>query len=115
MGSLPFTTDPHRMGLYLPMGQTRESPSLIIPFYKMDKSELEHIVRANLDKQGITDESYIQDVIIEAETQYENRRKVHEASKELKRLMTLKAEGAKLMQLGAKKWREVYYPAIKRL
>lgn len=110
MGTLAFSRDSKRKGLYVPLGQTKESPSLVVPFYKMERSELDHIVRANLAEQGITDESTVQAVIDEAETQYEQRRKVDEARKELKRLMDLRRQGAKLMSVGNKKWKQAFYP-----
>ena len=44
------------MGLYVPLGQSKENPSLLVPFYKMERSELDDIVRLELSKQGITDE-----------------------------------------------------------
>jgi len=114
VGNLAFIQDSRRRGLYVPLGQTKESPSLVIPFYKIDRGELDHIVRANLAEQGITEESKVQAVIDEAETQYEQRRKVEEARQELKRLMELKRQGATLMSVGNKKWRQAFYPAIKK-
>ena len=110
MGSLSFQRNPNRLGLYIPMGQTKESPSLVIPFYKMERSELDDIVRLELAKQGITDESTVQAICDEAEEQYEQRRKVAEAQVELRRLMELKRQGAKLMLMGDGKWKEVFYP-----
>ncbi len=111
MGNIAFQPDPGRLGLYVPLGKTKSSPSLVIPFYKMERSELDEIVRVALAEQGITEESEVQAIIDEAETQYEERRKVEEARVELKRLMELKRQGKKLMSVGNKKWREVYYPS----
>ncbi len=110
MGSLTFQQDANRLGLYVPLGQTKENPSIVVPFYKMERSELDDIVRLELSKQGITDESTVQAICDEAETQYESRRKVEEARKELRRLMELKKQGKKLMSVGGKKWKEVFYP-----
>lgn len=112
MGRLPFVKDPRRLGLYVPLGQTKESPSLVVPFYKMERGELDEIVRAALGEQGITDESTVQAIIDEAETQYEERRKVEEARQNLRKYMNLRKQGKKLMSIGGKKWREVHYPAI---
>lgn len=109
MGSIAFQPDPSRLGLYVPLGQTRDSPSLVIPFYKMERSELDEIVRAALAEQGITEESRVQAIVDEAETQYEERRKVEEARVELRRLMELKKQGAKLMRMGGK-WNQAFYP-----
>ena len=114
MGTLAFSKDSQRAGLYVPLGQTKKNPSLVIPFYKMERNELDDIVRMELAKQGITEESKVQAVIDEAETQYEERRKVEEARQELKRLMELKRQGATLMSVGNKKWRQAFYPAIKK-
>ena len=118
MGSIAFQPDPGRLGLYVPLGQTKKSPSLVIPFYKMERSELDDIVRIELAKQGITEESEVQVVIDEAETQYEQRRKVEEARQELKRLMELKRQGLTLMSIGNKKWRAgqktAVYPQLKK-
>lgn len=114
MSRLSFVQDKNRLGLYVPMGQTKEDPSLVIPFYKMDRSELEEIVRANLEKQGITDETHIQTLIDEAETQYEKRKKEHEAHLELKRLMKIREDGGKLMQVGYRKWKQAFYPGVKK-
>ncbi len=110
MGNIAFQPDPDRLGLYVPLGQTKDSPSLVIPFYKMERSEIDEIVRAALEEQGITDESQVQAVIDEAETQYEQRRKEAEASKELRRLMEIKRQGGKLMSVGNKKWKQAFYP-----
>ncbi|KKM23387.1 hypothetical protein LCGC14_1615750 [marine sediment metagenome] len=113
MANLAFQRDDHRLGLYVPLGQTKESPSLVVPFYKMERSELDDIVRLELSKQGITDESQVQAICDEAEAQYEQRRKVAEASKELRRLMEIRARGGKLMSVGPKKWRQAFYPGGK--
>ncbi len=112
MGNLTFQRDDHRLGLYVPLGQTKESPSLVVPFYKMERSELDDIVRLELSKQGITDEAAVQAICDEAETQYEERRKVEEARQELKRLMEIRARGGKLMSVGNKKWAQVFYRPI---
>lgn len=113
MANLAFARDANRLGLYVPLGQTKESPSLVVPFYKIDKSELDEIVRANLAEQGITDEADVQAVIDEAEVQYEQRRKVEEARKELRRLMAIREGGGKLMSVGNKKWKQAFYPGGK--
>lgn len=66
-----------------------------------------------MQKQGISKESDVQAVIENAEAGYENRVKVEEARKELRRLMALKSGGAKLMQVGFRKWKQVFYRPIK--
>ena len=66
-----------------------------------------------MQKQGITNEADVQAVIESAEADYEARLKVGEARRELRRLMALKAEGAKLMQVGFRKWKQVFVRPIK--
>ena len=107
---------PTRKGLYLPMEQNGQSPSLLFPLTKSlnDRSELDELIRAELDKLGITKESDVQAIVDKAETDYEERVKLDEARKEVRRLMALRAEGKKLMQVGHKKWAEAHYPAFKR-
>ena len=114
MPNITFQPDAGRLGLYVPLGQTKNSPSLVVPFYKMERSELDEIVRAALEEQGITEESEVQAIIDEAETQYEERRKVEETRVELRRLMEIKRQGGKLMQMGYRKWKQVFYPSGKR-
>lgn len=98
-----------RRGLLLPQGMNKTNPSLIFPLDGVERSELDELARALLQKQGITKEVDVQAVIENAEADYENRIKVAEARKELRRLMALKAEGAKLMQVGFRKWKQVFY------
>ena len=99
-----------RYGLYIPTEGTRENPNLIFFLPKTDRSQLDELVRAQLEKQGITNESEVQRIVSEAEEDYERRIKIDESIKEIKRLMALKAEGKTLMSVGHKKWREAYYP-----
>ena len=102
-----------RRGLLLPMGMNKANPGLIFPLDKTDSSELDELARALLQKQGITKEADVQAVIDSAEADYEKRIKVGEARTELRRLMALRAEGAKLMQVGFRKWKQVFYRPIK--
>ena len=113
MPNITFQPDAGRLGLYVPLGQTKNSPSLVVPFYKMERSELDEIVRAALEEQGITEESEVQAIIDEAEAQYEERRKVEETRVELRRLMEIKRQGGKLMQMGYRKWKQAFYPGGK--
>lgn len=57
----------------------------------------------------MTRESDIQRIFDEAEKGYEYRRKVQEASNELRRLMSIRAEGKSLMKVNGK-WKEAFYP-----
>lgn len=102
-----------RRGLLLPQGMNKANPALIFPLDGLDKSELDELARALLQKQGISKEADVQAVIEKAEVDYENRIKVGEARKELRRLMELRASGAKLMQIGFRKWKQVFYPGRK--
>ena len=111
MPRLHFSRRPNRKGLYLPMEQVSQNPSLLFPLTKStDLGLLEEQIRIELEKVGITKESEVQAVLDKAEEDYEVRIKVEEARKELRRLMKLRAEGKKLMSVGNKKWKEVYYP-----
>jgi len=104
----------NRIGLGLEMGQSQENPILLFPLLpKTDPSELDELVRNELEKQGITKESEVQTIVNTAEAEYEYRVKVQEARKEVRRLMALRAEGKSLMQVGNRKWKEVYYPRNK--
>lgn len=69
-------------------------------------------MRSELAKQGVTKESVINKIVDEAEKQYEMRIKIAEAKAEVKRLMGIKAGGGKLMQVGYRKWKQAFYPAV---
>ena len=100
----------NRIGLMLPMGQVSQNPTLLFPLLrKTERSELDELVRIELEKQGITKESEVQSIIDKAEADYEYRVKVQEARQEVRRLMKLRAAGKSLMQVGNKKWKEVSY------
>jgi hypothetical protein len=104
-----------RKALFLPMGQVEKNPSLLFPMLnKIDPSELDELVRAELEKQGISNESDVHKIVGKAEEEYEQRIKTAEASREVRRLLKIKAEGGKLMQVGNKKWRQAFYPAVRR-
>jgi len=101
----------NRIGLSIPNLQTSQSPHLLFPLTKStDPSELDELIRAELEKLGISKESEVQAIIDKAEADYELRVKVQEARKEIRRLLELKRQGAKLMQMGDKKWKQVIYP-----
>jgi len=102
------------------MGGTPDNPALL--FFlpekgvekerQIDSSQLDEQIRAQLQKVGITKEADVQAVIDKAEQDYEYRVKLEETKKELRRLMALRAEGKKLMQVGFRKWREVNYRQV---
>ena len=103
-----------RKGLLLPMSENAENPSLLFPLTKkLERSELDELIRNELDKQGITKESDVQAIVDEAERQYEERVKVAEATQEVKRLMGIRQSGGKLMSTGYKKWKQAFYRPIK--
>lgn len=101
---------PQRQALMLPLGGTKQNPNTIIPLYRTERSELDELVRALLEKQGRTGE--VDKIIEQAELDYENRVKVDEARKELRRLMAIRASGGKLMQQGFRKWKQAFYRPI---
>jgi hypothetical protein len=93
-----------RKALYLPMGGTKDNPSLMFFTPGASKGQVDEMVRKQLEKQGITNPSKINLILNQAEVDYEKRRKIIEAQTELKRLMELKRLGVKLMQRGFRKW-----------
>ena len=111
MARLYIARREQRQGFYLPMEGTKENPSLM--FFlperngkQIDPGQLDELIRAQLEKVGITKESDVQAIVAKAEEDYEFRIKVEEAKKEVRRLMILRAEGKRLMSVGNKKWRE---------
>ncbi|KKN49970.1 hypothetical protein LCGC14_0637710 [marine sediment metagenome] len=109
----------HRGAFYLPMAGTKQNPSLMF-FLPQAKGKpiapdyLDELVRSQLEKQGIVGDSAVHQVVAEAEKGYEERRKIEEVQTEVKRLMRIKAAGGKLMQVGFRKWKQVFYPAVTR-
>lgn len=103
-----------RRALFLPQGMSKSNPSLIFPLDKLDPSELDEQIRSQLAKVGVTKESDVQAVIERAEIDSEARVKLGEVRRELRRLMDLRAEGARLMQKGFRKWVPAFYPSSKR-
>ncbi len=99
----------NRLGLYLPMAGTRQNPNLMFFLPKTSGNQLEDLVRSQLSKQGITDEAAVNKVVEQAEQEYEQRLKVQEAEREVRRLMTLRAQGAKLIQVGFRKWKQAFF------
>ena len=117
MSKLYVARRKERAGFYLPMGGTLNNPGLMFLLpergvekeRQIDSSQLDEQIRAQLEKVGITKESDVQAIVAKAEEDYETRVKLEEVKKEVRRLMTLRAEGKKLMRVG-KKWKEVSYP-----
>ena len=113
MSELYVARPKRRLALRIPMEATREKPTLLLPLYLTDRSELDELIRAQLEKLGVTKESDVQGIIEKTETDYELRCKVDDARKELRRLMALRGEGKSLMQVGNRKWKEAFYRPIK--
>ena len=113
MGNLYVARRTPRKGLLLPVSTPADNSDLMFFLPKVDRAELDEIIRANLAKRGITEESVVQTIIDKAETLYEEKIKVAEVTREVKRLMGLRGNGAKLMQRGYRKWKQVVYPAVR--
>jgi len=110
MSRLLIARRPQRKGLLVGMGGTKASPNLLFPLYGIERGELDELIRAILAKGGVTEESEIQAIIEKAEQAAEVRIKVSEAKAEVRRLMRIRAAGGKLMQVGFRKWKQVFYP-----
>lgn len=91
-----------RRALFLPLGQTRDNPSTIIPLHKTDRSELDELVRGLLEKRGVTNETQINETVEDAELDFENRVRVAEVSKELRYRIAEQAKYSKLRWGGLK-------------
>ena len=107
-------TTTSRQALLLPGQGTKDSPNLMFFLPGMDEHQLDQLVRRELEKQGVTKEAEVHAAVEQAESEYERRRKVDEARTEVRRLMALKAGGATLMQVGNRKWKQAFYPSVKR-
>lgn len=113
MPGLSIARRPKRRGLLVSRG-LQNSPFLLFPMDGADKEELENLIRAILAKGGVTEESEVQAVIEKAEQDSEIRIHVAEAQREVRRLLALRWQGHSLIQMGYRKWKECYYPAVKR-
>jgi len=78
---LIFKKNPSRKAIYL---KPKDKRSTIIPLYKMGKQELQETLQGVLEKQGVP-KSERQEVIEQAEKDYRDKIKTHEASVELRR------------------------------
>ena len=114
MARLYIARRPKRRGLLIPRLGNKAKPNLLFPLDGVDRGELDELIRAILAKQGVTNEAEIQAVVEKAEQDSEVRIKVNEARAELRRLMSIRAKGIRLIQIGFRKWRECFYPAIKQ-
>lgn len=101
----------YRRGVLL---EPSRNMSLLFPLDGVDRSELDELIRGILAKGGVTDEAEVQAVVEAAEKSSEARVLIAEQRAEIRRLMALRAQGLKLMQVGFRKWKEVWYPAVHR-
>ena len=113
MGNLYVARRKNRRGLLLAMSGDKANPSLIFPLDGVERSELDDLIRAILAKQGVTDEKEIQLIVEKAEQDSEIRIKVAEAKAEVRRLMSIRRRGGRLIQAGFRKWRQAFFPATK--
>jgi hypothetical protein len=68
------------------MEQSRRNPSLIVPLgtnKQMSNSELDELLQSAMEKQGIPKEKF-HDIVEKSNRDYEYRRKLDEARKELR-------------------------------
>ena len=105
---------PQRKGLWIQREGTKDKPDLVFYLNRgLDSGQLAEMISKQLESQGVRKEDHAK-IVAKAEEQYEQRIKVEEAEKELKKLRAFKANGATLIQRGFKKWSPAYLPAIKR-
>ena len=114
MARLFVARRPGRKGLLLPQEGSRANPSVVFPLDGVERGELDELVRAILAKGGVTEEKEVQAIVEAAEQASEVRIKVAEAKAEVRRLMKLKEAGPKLIQVGFRKWKQVFYPATQK-
>ncbi len=100
--------------MLLPMSGSKSNPSLLFPLDGVDQEELDDLIRGILAKGGVTDEKEVQAIVEKAEQDSEVRIKILEARREVRRLMSLRARGIKLIQRGFRKWVECFYPVTKQ-
>jgi len=113
MSNLLVARTPKRRGLIVSRG-LGNSPSLLFPMDGTEKTELEDLIRAILAKGGVTNESEVQAVMEKAEQDYEIRIQIAEVKKEVRRLLAIRWSGKSIIQVGYRKWREAFFPAVKQ-
>ena len=107
MGELYVARDPNRFATMLPLGGTRKAPNVLIPFYGLDRAEMDNMIRAVCAKHGLTEKET--ELLVEtAEEQYEYRMKVKEASAELRYRVAEQARYPKLKWGGLRPVRKRY-------
>ncbi len=106
MAPLYVAYDKRRLGLLLP----EHNRLFYLP--GTNGSQLSELIHKQLQSLGVPSEKHAS-VVSQAEEDYEHRIKVHEAEQEGKRLMAIRAEGGKLVQVGFRKWKRAFYPGRK--
>ncbi len=95
MSVIYVARDPNRGAFMLPGEGTPEHPMTLIPLYKLDRSALDEMVKAECQKQGLSEHDA--EVLADAaEEQYEYRMKVKEAAAELRMRIREQARFSKL-------------------
>ena len=115
MSELVVVRHKNRRGLMLPQQGTRANPTLLFPLDGVERSQLDELIRAILAKQGVTEESEIQAIVERAEQDSEIRIKIAETKAKVRKLMAIRSAGGQLMQVGFRRWRQVWYPPVRRL
>ena len=114
MADLYVVRRPKRVGLFLETEGTGKNPHLMFFLPGMSRGQLDQKAREELAKQGITKEADVNKIMETAEKRYETRLKIDEVNAEFNRLMEIRRNGGKIMQMGHRKWKQVFHPAIKR-
>jgi len=100
MSQLKVERNPQRVAVMLALGGTRENPTVIIPLWKMENSQLNDLVDSVLGKRGLASQkSRIEN---EIEVGYEYRKKIAEVRSELRRRISEQAKYPKLKWGGLK-------------
>jgi len=95
MSKILVVRRPQRQAVMLPLGGTKGKPNIIIPLYKLDRSELDELIRGVLEKLNLSKQE-IEQIVEQAEIDYEHRIKTKEASVELHKRIREQDEFSKL-------------------
>ena len=89
----------------LPLGGTRKKPNILIPLYKLDRSELDELIKGECEKHGLSEKD-AEALADAAEEQYEYRMRVKAASAELHMRIAEQARYSRLKHGGIKPYRK---------
>jgi len=103
---------PKRVGLFLETEGTDKNPNLMFFLPGMSRGQLDQKAREELAKQGITKEADVNKIMETAEKRYETRLKIDEVNAEFNRLMEIRRNGGKIMQIGHRKWKQAFFRPI---